>query len=202
MTATPGRLSRLARALAVVTTRAPHAVASSLLKLRNPLNGSGLSTSRGARMASNARRQKERVVGRTLALRLDPKHGGLSPDAWCVVLTRVSPRPFDDDNNAAALKSVRDGMAEWWGIDDGSDDVVWVCDWRKGAKDAVEAALWAMPSTDVTQAQVDYVNQMGGLRWGEERDARRAAPSDVEVDASDYERPEVVSPTTLRKAGL
>lgn len=188
MTAPDSRLSRLARALAVVVSRPPVAVASTPLKLRNPLNGSGLSTSRGARMASNARRQKERLVGRTLALRLDPRHGGLSADTHCVVLTRISPRPYDDDNNAAALKSVRDGMAEWWGIDDGADDVVWVCDWRKGAKDAVEAALWALPVV---------VSE-----WVPTPHADSPMASDVEVDASDYERPEVVEPAKLRKAGL
>ena len=179
----PDRLSRLARALAVVTTRPPVAITSTSLKLRNPLNGSG-GTTKGARYATNARRQKERMVGRTLALRLDPRHAGLSGDKHCVVLTRISPRPFDDDNNAAALKSVRDGMAEWWGIDDGSDDVVWVCDWRKGAKDAVEAALWALPWLPMPHADSPVM------------------ASDVEVDASDWERPEVVEPTTLRKAGL
>jgi hypothetical protein len=184
----PDRLSRLARALAIITTRPPMAITSTSLKLRNPLNGSG-GTTKGARYATNARRQKERMVGRTLALRLDPSHVGLSADRHCVVLTRISPRPFDDDNNAAALKSVRDGMAEAWGIDDGSDDVVWVCDWRKGAKDAVEAALWALPVEAPKRGLSALLGAMPMV-------------SDVEVDASDYERPEVVEPTKLRKAGL
>ena len=52
MTTTDSRLSRLARALAVVVSRPPVAVASTPLKLRNPLNGGGLSTSRGARTAT------------------------------------------------------------------------------------------------------------------------------------------------------
>ena len=146
MTTTDSRLSRLARALAVVVSRPPVAVASTPLKLRNPLNGGGLSTSRGARMASNARRQKERGVGRTLALRLGATQTG--EEFACVVLTRISPKAFDSDNLEAAFKSVRDGIAEAWGIDDADPRVTWVTDWRKGPKDAVEAALWALPAVE------------------------------------------------------
>lgn len=198
MTAAPlNRLTRLARALAVVTTRPPVAMTSTPLQLRNPLNGSG-GTTKGARYAANARRVKERAVGRALARRMTPDYTNALP--WVVVLTRVSPKPFDSDNLEAAFKSVRDGMAEAWGIDDADPRVTWVTDWRKGAKHAVEAALWVVPSTDVTQGQVDYINQMGGLCWGEER---KPMPSDVEVDASDYERPRrsVLTPNVIRAKG-
>lgn len=144
MTAAPlDRLTRLARALAVVTTRPPVAMASTPLQLRNPLNGSG-GTTKGARYAANARRVKERAVGRALARRMTPDYTNALP--WVVVLTRVSPKPFDSDNLEAAFKSVRDGMAEAWGIDDADPRVTWVTDWRKGAKHAVEAALWVVPS--------------------------------------------------------
>lgn len=135
------RLPRLAQALSVVVSSSPVAVASVPLTLRNPLNGSG-GTTRGARYAANERRQKERMVGRTLARRLSRELPG---DRHCVVLTRISPRPFDDDNGAAAFKSVRDGIAEAWGIDDADPRVTWLTDWRKGKQHAVEAALWALP---------------------------------------------------------
>lgn len=138
------RLERLSAALAVVVSRAPDAMASLPCKLENPLNGRGLGVSRGARFASNARRNRERAVGAEMAKRTlhFVPHGRIA-----VVLTRISPKPFDDDNNAAALKSIRDGMASAWAIDDGSDAVVWVTDWRKGptGKDAVEAAVWVLP---------------------------------------------------------
>lgn len=199
MTAIPDRLTRLARALAVVTTRPPVALASTPLQLRNPLNGGGLSTSRGARMASNARRKAERAKGVMLAFELTShwySSETLESGRMCVVLTRVSPKPFDDDNNAAALKSVRDGMAEAFGINDADPRVTWVTDWRKGKMHAVEAALWVMP--DATPARPPM------CRWpdcpyeaevncvycrGHEYMKASVAPSDVEVDASDWERP-------------
>ena len=180
MTTTDSRLSRLARALAVVVSRPPVAVASTPLKLRNPLNGGGLSTSRGARMASNARRQKERGVGRTLALRLGATQTG--EEFACVVLTRISPKPFDSDNLEAAFKSVRDGMAEAWGIDDADPRVTWVTDWRKGPKDAVEAALWVLPHASEPLVVEPTWRPMPHA------DSPVMA-SDVEVDPSDYERP-------------
>lgn len=100
-----------------------------------------------ARMASNARRKAERAKGGVLAFRIGLEMHGWKPitDPRVVVLTRISPKPFDDDNNAAALKSVRDGMAEAWGINDADPRVTWVTDWRKGKAHAVEAALWVVP---------------------------------------------------------
>lgn len=164
------RLERLRDALVVVTTRPCVAMATTPLQLVNPLNGRGLATSRGARMASNARRQKERAAGRTLATRL----AGMPRANWteAVLLTRISPKEFDDDNNAAALKSVRDGMAERWGIDDRDERVVWLTDWRKGPQHVVEASLWVMPAKTVE--------------------------SQPEFDASDYERPLALSPALIR----
>lgn len=184
MTTTDSRLSRLARALAVVVSRPPVAVASTPLKLRNPLNGGGLSTSRGARMASNARRQKERAVGRTLGIRLGIDVHGLTLTcvSYAAVLTRISPKPFDSDNLEAAFKSVRDGMAEAWGIDDADPRVTWVTDWRKGPKDAVEAALWVLPHASEPLVVEPTWRPMPHA------DSPVMA-SDVEVDPSDYERP-------------
>jgi hypothetical protein len=175
------RLERLARALSVVTTRYPWVMDQHPLKLRNPLNGSG-GTTKGARYAANARREKERLVGRALATRTVLWDGfPRTTDVVCVVLTRISPNPFDDDNNAAALKSVRDGVADFWGIDDADPRVTWVTDWRKGKADEVELALWVLP---------------------DETPRLPVMASDVEVDASDWERPGAVESTKLRKAGL
>ena len=50
-----------------------------------------------------------------------------------VRLTRVAPRAMDDDNLAAGFKAVRDGIADWLVIDDGSDRVVWEYAQAKGA---------------------------------------------------------------------
>ena len=164
MTAAPlDRLTRLARALAVVTTRPPVAMASTPCQLHNPLNGRGLSTSRGARMASNRRRQSERSKGETLAIRLNLDSQltlAQARDSFAVVLTRVSPRGFDDDNNAAALKSIRDGMAKRWGVDDGDPRITWIPTARTGKAHAVEAALWVVQteaqSADVCRCRNEY----------------------------------------------
>lgn len=42
-----------------------------------------------------------------------------------VHLERVSPRRADDDNVVGGLKSVRDELAAWLGIDDGDPRIVW-----------------------------------------------------------------------------
>jgi hypothetical protein len=46
---------------------------------------------------------------------------GQRPDAdtWIVVMTRCSTGVADDDNVTAALKHVRDAIAQWLGVDDG-----------------------------------------------------------------------------------
>lgn len=137
-------LQRQAFALVTVTSHPPVATARLSYTLKNPLNGSGGATF-GARVATNNRRKAERLAGRTLAVQLNRSAGlELGKRNRAVLLTRISPKPFDSDNLAAAFKSIRDGMADFWGVDDGDADVTWVYDWRKGAtrEHAIEASLW------------------------------------------------------------
>jgi hypothetical protein len=42
-----------------------------------------------------------------------------------VVLTRVAPRRLDGDNLQSGFKAVRDGVADWLGVDDGNSLVDW-----------------------------------------------------------------------------
>lgn len=42
-----------------------------------------------------------------------------------VLLIRLSPKQLDDDNLRCALKHVRDGIADWLKIDDGSPLIKW-----------------------------------------------------------------------------
>lgn len=42
-----------------------------------------------------------------------------------IVLTRVAPRALDGDNLQSGFKAVRDGVADWLGVDDGSKLVEW-----------------------------------------------------------------------------
>lgn len=48
-----------------------------------------------------------------------------------VTLTRCAPRLIDDDNAVASLKGVRDTVAKWLLVNDGSSDVTWRYDQRK-----------------------------------------------------------------------
>jgi hypothetical protein len=60
--------------------------------------------------------------------------GKARPALPCVVnLTRIAPRPLDGDNLQGGFKAVRDGIADWLGVDDGSESVGWVYRQRKGA---------------------------------------------------------------------
>lgn len=44
---------------------------------------------------------------------------------FVVTLARIAPCALDDDNLRAAAKSVRDGVADWLGIDDGDERIEW-----------------------------------------------------------------------------
>ena len=49
-----------------------------------------------------------------------------------VVLTRIAPRRLDGDNLQSGFKAVRDGVADWLGVDDGSDMIEWQYCQRSG----------------------------------------------------------------------
>ena len=49
-----------------------------------------------------------------------------------VTLTRVAPRELDDDTLRCALKAVRDGVADYLGVDDRHPDVGWLYAQRRG----------------------------------------------------------------------
>lgn len=49
-----------------------------------------------------------------------------------VTLTRIAPRPLDDDNNQAAIKACRDGVADWFGLDDRDPRITWAYGQAKG----------------------------------------------------------------------
>jgi hypothetical protein len=49
-----------------------------------------------------------------------------------IVLTRVAPRALDGDNLQSGFKAVRDGVADWLGVDDRSKQVEWQYRQRPG----------------------------------------------------------------------
>ena len=58
-----------------------------------------------------------------------------------ITLTRIAPRELDDDNLASGFKGVRDGVADWLGIDDGSKRLKWLYEQRKGPAGVYEAEV-------------------------------------------------------------
>ncbi len=56
--------------------------------------------------------------------------GGQRP--LTIRLVRVAPRKLDSDNLTRSFKATRDGIADWLGIDDGSELVTWIYDQRRG----------------------------------------------------------------------
>jgi len=51
--------------------------------------------------------------------------GALPKRPMVITLTRIAPRQLDSDNAVSGLKFVRDGVADWLGIDDGSPLLDW-----------------------------------------------------------------------------
>jgi hypothetical protein len=76
------------------------------------------------------RAQEERAVVR---MRLAVVQGWPPPLPVTVTLTRVGPRALDDDNLAGSFKAVRDGVADALGVDDGSNEIQWFYNQKKGA---------------------------------------------------------------------
>lgn len=62
-----------------------------------------------------------------------------------IQLTRLGRKKMDDDNLAAALKAVRDGIADAIGIDDGDKRVAYCYAQKSSRKYAVEVAFKKSP---------------------------------------------------------
>jgi hypothetical protein len=67
------------------------------------------------------------------------------PRLPCTVkMTRVSAGKLDGDNLQSALKHVRDGIADWLGVDDGDPRISWEYDQRRGPE------KWYSVEVDIT----------------------------------------------------
>jgi hypothetical protein len=85
--------------------------------------------------AMNVREHWSKRAARAQKQRRDTYYGLLSikpspqpPGRLEVTMTRLYPptgRPMDSDGIAASFKAIRDGIADWLGIDDGSARVEW-----------------------------------------------------------------------------
>jgi hypothetical protein len=50
-----------------------------------------------------------------------------------ITCTRIAPRELDSDNLAISFKSVRDGIADWLGVNDNDKRITWQYAQEKGA---------------------------------------------------------------------
>lgn len=134
----PG-LKRLRDALTAMEEREPLTVLELPLTCPNPLNGS-----QGNRWGAADRRKRHRALTaaglRPLLRRVDTLR------LLAVRLVRVAPRQLDCDSAHAALKSVRDGVADALGMDDRDPRVVWVVDQQRGTSAWVVVEIYALPA--------------------------------------------------------
>lgn len=77
------------------------------------------------------RRAKEHRSAAHLCMRAT--FGKALPLPLVITLTRVAPsRGLDSDNLPVSMKHVRDGIADWLGIDDRDPRVTWLYEQRRG----------------------------------------------------------------------
>lgn len=84
----------------------------------------------GGHWRARARRAKKQRWQARLALQL---FGKPLPQPLDIEITRIAPRRLDTDNLAISAKHVRDGIADWLGIDDGHPLLLWTYSQERGA---------------------------------------------------------------------
>lgn len=110
--------------------------------LKSAPNGSQGMT-RGANFVKNKLRQEHRTIGLMLSDSLIAQLGSTAfPLGFTLRLVRVAAKMLDDDNVVTSFKSIRDGIAEAFGFDDGSGVCNWKYDQAKGKESLVRAELY------------------------------------------------------------
>ncbi len=99
------------------------------LRTSNPLNNSQ-GFSKGATMAAARERKKQRSM---VLHRLSIARDGIEALPVTVTMTRVAPSSgLDFDGLTAALKSVRDGVADYYAVNDRDERIDWRYEQRRG----------------------------------------------------------------------
>lgn len=91
-----------------------------------------IKTASTANLREHWAQKHERTDAQKSATRRQLDKGERPGPLLVVRLTRVSPRPLDDDNLRGALKSVRDAIATWLRVDDRTCLVRWDYEQEKG----------------------------------------------------------------------
>lgn len=114
---------------------------TTLLRIEIPLRTRSVLNGAHGHWAANARERKAQRNATALVLR--PRLHGWSVGAGAIVtLTRIAPsNGLDSDNLGAALKSVRDGVADALAVDDRDPRVVWHYAQERGKSYAVRIEL-------------------------------------------------------------
>lgn len=84
--------------------------------------------------AKKAARVKRQRIGAWAELRSAKVWGnGLLALPIKVKLTRIAPRSLDGDNLQSGFKATRDGVADFFGVDDRDPRIEWAYDQQRGA---------------------------------------------------------------------
>jgi len=84
--------------------------------------------------SARARRAKGQREAARLMVLSAIRGATFSAGRFALTLTRIAPRHLDSDNLAAALKAVRDGVADALRLDDGDPRLTWEYAQAKGKK--------------------------------------------------------------------
>jgi hypothetical protein len=102
------------------------------MRTKNPLNGSQGRTLNGRRAREAGRAAQRKHTWANMCA-----EGGFNLKkplpSLTITLTRISPGRVSDEAIAATLKAVRDGVADWLGIDDDDPRLTWIYRQEKGA---------------------------------------------------------------------
>ena len=73
-----------------------------------------------------------KALHRRTASAILQRHARPTAEKITITLTRFAPRRLDSDNLQFGFKAVRDGVADWLGIDDGSPRLTWAYADKRG----------------------------------------------------------------------
>jgi hypothetical protein len=108
--------------------------------------------SRLAAIIRTNRRKKQRAAARACAMEKLDRIPGLG-FGTVITLRRISAGKMDNDGLHTALKSVRDGIADALGIDDGSPAITWKCEQGKGKRGVYLVEVEILPQQEQAEAR-------------------------------------------------
>jgi hypothetical protein len=127
--------------------------AALLVRVEIPIRTVSEANQRGHWAKRHSRASEQRSVVR-MALATQPTRTPVGP--LRIRLTRIAPRRLDSDNLHAALKAVRDGVADYLGVDDGDASLSWEVAQARGAPNAYAVRI-EVSQRDVQRAPLSQL---------------------------------------------